>query len=168
MQKAVEIVVRAALARSRAVVRRRLADRLAHVGRAGARVVGADFRAREAAKKLCKGLSGDFAKNIPKRDVERRIAAHFSAGGAKPQIADEVFRNPVDLERIAAEELLRQAFMDVSLDGLGEEEGLAEADDPLRGVHLEPKEIGEFGEADRFERSDLHCRLKSRRRREGL
>ena len=38
--------------------------------------------------------------------------------------------------------------MDVSLDGLGEEEGLAEADDPFRGVHLEPKEIDEFGDAD--------------------
>src|SRR5208283_5907310 len=129
-------------------------DRLAHVGRAGAGVVRADFRAREAAEKLCEGLSGDFAENIPKRDVERGIAAHFGAGGAKPQIADEVFRNPVNLERIAAEQLLREALMDVSLDGLGEEEGFAETDDPLRGVHLEPKEIGEFGEADRFERSD--------------
>ena len=58
--------------------------------------------------------------------------------------------------------------MDVSLDGLGEEEGLAETNDPFRGVHFEPKEIDEFGDAYRFECGDLHIRLKSRRRKEGL
>ena len=58
--------------------------------------------------------------------------------------------------------------MDIGFDGLGEEEGLAEADDPFRSVHLEPEEIGEFGDADRFESGDLHRRLKSRRRKEGL
>ena len=165
IEKAVEIVIRA-VAGGCAVVRGRLADCLAHVRCAGAGVVGADFRARKSAKKLCEGLPGDLPEDIPKRDVERRIAAHFGAGGAKPQIADEVFRNPVDLERIAAKQLLRQAFVDIGLDGLGEKEGFAEADDPFRGVHLEPQQVGEFGDADRFEGGDLHRRLKSRRRRE--
>ena len=58
--------------------------------------------------------------------------------------------------------------MDVGFDRFGEEEGFAEADDPFRGVHLEPKEIDEFGDADRFESGDLHSRLKSRQLREGL
>ena len=61
------------------------------------------FEPREATEKLREGLAGDFAEHIPKRDIERGIAAHFGAGGTKPKIADEVFRNPVDLERIAAD-----------------------------------------------------------------
>ncbi len=160
MQKAVEIVVGALLAAGRAIVRGCLADRLAHIERTCARIVRADFRTGKAAEKLRERLSGDFAENIPKRNVERRIAAHFSSGGAKPQIADEVFRNPVNLERIAAEELLRQAFMDISLDGLGKEKCFAEADNSLRSMHLQPKKIGELGEAYRLESGDPHRRLK--------
>ena len=44
----------------------------------------------------------------------------------------------------------------VGLDGLRHEEGLAEPDEALVGVHAQPEEVGEFLEPDRFEGGDLH------------
>ena len=55
------------------------------------------------------GCPATLPKNIPQRDVDRRIAAHFRAGGAKPEIANEVLPNALDRERIAAEQFLREA-----------------------------------------------------------
>ena len=63
------------------------------------------MRAGEAAEQLRDRLPGHAAEQVPQRDVDRRVAAHFGAGGAEPQVAGQVFRDPVDLQRVAAESL---------------------------------------------------------------
>ena len=67
-------------------------------------------RAEKPPSSCASGWPVDLAEEVPERDVERGIAAHFGAGGAESEIADEVLRNPVDLERIAAEQLRRERF----------------------------------------------------------
>jgi len=62
----------------------------------------------------------------------------------------------VDLQRILAEQVGRDGFVDIRLDGANAEEGFAEADDPLVGVYLDPDDIGELFQPDGFDPGDLH------------
>ncbi len=154
VEERVEVVV--AVLCAQAPIARVLALGGAHVGRAGAGVVGADARPREAAEKLRDRLPRRLAEQVPQRDVERRVAADLGAGGAEPDIEGQVLGDPVDGERIAAEELWRDRLVHIGFNGLRQEERLAEADQPLVRVDAEPQEVGEFFEPDRFDGGDLH------------
>ena len=78
------------------------------------------------------------------------MGAHLDAGQAEAEIERDVAGNGVDAPGIAADQLWRENFVNISLDGGGREKRLAEADEPLAGVNLQPDQIAEFGEPDRL------------------
>ena len=96
------------------------------------------------------GWPVDLAEQVPERDVERRIAAHLGAGRAEAEIADESLAMRSICERIPAEHLRRQRLVDIGLDRLGAEEGLAEAGEPFVGMNPQPQQIGELRERGSF------------------
>ena len=77
-------------------------------------------------------------------------------------VADEVLGDAVDGERVAAEQLRRDRLVDIGLDRLRHEEGLAEPDEALVGVDAQPEEVGELLEPDGFDGGDLHFFLPGR------
>jgi hypothetical protein len=106
-------------------------------------------------------LPGHLAEEVPERDVDRRVAALLGAGRAVADIGRELLGNAVDGERAAAEKLRCRRLVDIGLDRLRREEGLAEANEALIGVDAQPDEVGELVEPDRLDGGDLHCRLIS-------
>ena len=68
----------------------------------------------------------------------------------------DVLGDTVDRERVTADQLRGERLVDVGLDGSGHEKGLAEADDALVGVDLEPENVLELGCRDCFKRRDPH------------
>ena len=76
VQEAVQVVI-GIMAAVEPEVGAALSPGLLDVVAAGAGVVGADRAPGEAAQQLRDGLTDGLAENIPQRDVEGRIAAHF-------------------------------------------------------------------------------------------
>jgi hypothetical protein len=107
-------------------------------------------------------LARRFAEEIPQRDVDRRIAAHFRAAGGKAEIAGQIAGDAIDGERIAADQFGRRRFVNIGFDGAGAHECLAESDKALVRMHAHPKKIGMFVDADGFEFDDLHLRRSPR------
>ena len=62
----------------------------------------------------------------------------------------------VDAQRVLAEQERRRRGVQIGLDLGRAEEGLAEPDQPLVGVHAHPDEVGELAEPHRLEGGDLH------------
>ena len=159
VQEGVEILVRACgLAGGQAPVVGQLADVLAHVAIAGAGVVDADLRARQAAQQLMDRLAGRLAEDVPERDVERGQAAHLGAAAGEADVGvEQRARVPVDRERVLAEQARRRRLVDVGDRGVRPEERLAEADQALVGVHVHPEQIRELVELNGLDRGDLHA-----------
>src|SRR4029079_10238057 len=80
-------------------VARGLTLRTSHVGGTGAGVVRTDLVAREAAKKLGDRLPARFAEDIPKGDVEGRVAACLRPGRPKSNVGRQVPCDAIDGER---------------------------------------------------------------------
>ena len=98
-----------------------------------------------------------LAEKIPKGNVDRGIAARLGTGGAPAEIVARQFGiDALDLERVLAEDLRRDGLMQIGLNSLGPEEGLAEADRPFIGVQQHEDDVAEFLDAQGFERGDLH------------
>jgi hypothetical protein len=106
----------------------RLALSRPHVPGAGARVVGANGTAREAAEELDDRLPRGLPEQIPKCNVEGRVAADFRPRGPEAEIAVEVLRDAVDREGIAPEHLRCDHLVHIGLDRPRHEEGLAETE----------------------------------------
>ena len=62
----------------------------------------------------------------------------------------------LDLERVLADQVGRDGLVQVRLDRLRAEKGLAQSDDALVGVDTHPEDIGELVHPDRLEFRDLH------------
>jgi D-alanyl-D-alanine carboxypeptidase (penicillin-binding protein 5/6) len=73
-------------------------------------------------------------------------------------------------DEVRVEDLLRGVIVQSGNDACivlaealgGSEEGFAEADQTVVGVHPDPQDIGEFAESDRFDRGYLHLAATSR------
>jgi ATP-dependent helicase/DNAse subunit B len=63
---------------------------------------------------------------------------------------------PVHLQRRLAEQQRSHRLMDVRLDRARTEEGLAQTNQPLVRMDMQPEKIREFAEPDRLEACDLH------------
>ena len=106
---------------------------------AGAGVVGADPVVAEAAQQLMDRLAGRLAEEIPERDIDGGEAAHLRAAAAETDIGRaQGVGVLVDPQGILAQKIGRRTLVDIGRDGLGAEEGLAEADQAFVGHHLDP------------------------------
>ena len=124
----------------------------AHIAVAGAGVVGADPVVAEPAQELMDRLARRLAEEIPERDVDGGEPPHLRAAAAEPDIGRaERVGMLVDPQGVLAQQIGRGAFVDIGRDGLGAEEGLAQADQPLVGHHLDPDQIGELRQLDRLD-----------------
>ena len=77
----------------------------------------------------------------------------------------------LDPQRVLPEHLRRERLVDIGMDRLRTEEGLAQADVPGVGVDLDPDDVGKLGQADRFDPGDFHssfCSFCSDRMRQGI
>ena len=77
----------------------------------------------------------------------------------------------LDPQRVLPEHLRRERLVDIGMDRLRTEEGLAETDVPGVGVDLDPDDVGKLGQADRFDLGDFHssfCSFCSDRMRQGI
>jgi len=102
-------------------------------------------------------LSGRLAEQVPECDVDSRGGAHLHPGAGKAEVLVlQRASMPVHLQRGLSEQQRRHRLVDVRLDRAGTEEGLAQPDQPLVGVDMEPEQIGELAEPDRLEARDLH------------
>ena len=116
--------------------------------------------AAEAAQQLMDRLAGRLAEEIPERDIDGGEAAHLRAAAAETDIGRaQGVGVLVDPQGILAQQIGRHAFMDVSRNRIGAEEGLAQADQPFIRMHLHPAKIGELGQLDRFDRRAPSCIL---------
>ncbi len=155
LEKAVQ-VVEPLRGLSDAVVFEALPLVAAHVDRAGAGVVGADRGTREAAEQLRDGLARKLPQDVPKSDVERRVAAHLDAARTEAEIAHEILGDPVDRARVAADQPRRERLVDIGLDRARHEEGFTKPYNPLIGVNLQPEDVLELGGRERLEGCDPH------------
>ena len=154
VHKAVQIVILRAVAD--AVIGGHLAGRFLDVFGARTGVIGANFAAGKAAEQLGYGLTRGLAKQIPQRDVKGRIAPHFRPRRAKAQIPHQISRQSVNFQRVAANHAGGYVFMHMGFHRGRPEKGLAQAHQPLIGMHLQPDQVRPFGHADGFKGCDLH------------
>ena len=98
-----------------------------------------------------RGLAGE----VPERDVDRRGGAHLGAAAARADVAAQRARVPLDQGGILADQVAGDR-MDVRLDRVGEEERLAEPDEPLVGVDEHVHEARELLDAQGVDPRDLH------------
>ena len=63
----------------------------------------------------------------------------------------------LDLRRVLAEQIVGDDVVEVGLDGVGKEERLAEAGQPLVGVEQDVDEIGELVGSDCVDACDPHA-----------
>ena len=155
VEEAFEILIGAALLADMPV-RDLLGAGVADVFVARAGVVGADRVAGPAAERDRDRLADRLAVDVPEREVDRGVAARLDARAAPAEIIVEAGVAGLDLQRVLADQLGRDALMQIGLDRGRAHEGLAEADEPVIGVQAHPDEVAELGEADGFEGGDLH------------
>src|SRR5439155_3445515 len=130
----------------------------AHVAVSGAGVVCADPIAAKTPQQLVNRLAGHLAEEIPERDVDGGETPHLHAAAAEPDIGGtQRMRVLVDAQGVLAQQVGCRALMDVGSDGIGAEEGLAQAYRPLIGMDLDPQKIGELREQYSFDRGDPHA-----------
>ena len=128
-----------------------------NVAVAGTGVVDANPVAAFASEQLIEGHAGGLPHDVPERDVERRGAADLRTGRFESDIVlHELARMLLDPERILAEHLRRERFMDIRMNRLRTEEGLSQPDMPGIGGDLDPDDVGKLGQADRFDLGDFH------------
>ena len=144
-------------------VLRHLGARRPHVPVAGAGVVGADRRAGHPAQEVHHGPPRRLAEEVPERDVEGRVGPGLDSGRARADVIREREPEPVDGRRVPAEEAPGRGLVDVGGDGLGAEEGLAEAHQPLVGVKADEAEVGELAELDCLDGGHAHGTLSRAR-----
>ena len=161
VQERVEVFIRSLRFPVEAPVLRALSAGAAHIAVTGAGVVGAHSSAAGAAENLVQGLVAHLAVQVPEREIERRGGAGFDPGAAPAEIAGEAARQRLDLEGVAAEDAWCHIFVHVGLDALRRIAGFAQPGDALIGVHAQPDEIRELGEAQRFQSDDLHITFAS-------
>ena len=90
-------------------------------------------------------LAADPAEQVPERDVDRREGAALGAGGAGRERSAPA--SGLDPERVLAEQVRGRRLVHPGGDGLGAQERLAEADQPLVGVHADVAEVRELADA---------------------
>ena len=158
VEERVEILVRRlGIAARQPPVQHRLAALVAYVAVAGAGVVGADRVAARAAEHAVERLTGCLAAEVPERDVDRRRGACFGAAAGGADVAAQRVGVQFDPPRILPEQVARGDGVHVRLDRVGEEECLAEPDEPLVGVHEHVEEARELVQPQRVDARDLHA-----------
>jgi hypothetical protein len=124
---------------------------------AGARVVDLDPVPALAPEELVDGLVRRLAPEVPEGDIERRVAAHLDAAGAVADVAVEAPEVVVDPQRVLAEQVGGDRFVDVGLHGPRPEEGFPKADRPLVGVDPQPEQVRELLQPQRLDPGNLHA-----------
>jgi hypothetical protein len=106
---------------------------------------------------LVERLSGRLAEQVPERDVYGRGGAHLHPRAAEAEVLIlQCPSMPVHLQGGLTEQERRHCLMDLRLDRAGTKERLAQADQSLFGMDMEPEQVGELAESDRLETCDLH------------
>ena len=142
VEEGVEVLVGAFVRAFQPPVVRAPVRAAAHIAVAGAGVVGADAVPAEAAEKLVDRLPRRLAEQVPERDVHGRPTPRLGACAGKSDIRSEVPPNALDGAGVAPEQLRRRGLVQIGLDRAGPEKGLAEARQPLVGMHPHPEHIG--------------------------
>ncbi|MNV52401.1 hypothetical protein D3C71_1444900 [compost metagenome] len=154
VQEAVQVII--VLAGRKPVIGRRLPRRLLDIFGARAGIVGADFLARKTAEQLRDRLASHFAENVPERDVEGGIAAHFRTRRTEADIAHQFLRQKIDRQRIAADDTRDDIFVDIAFHRFGPEKGLPQSGNALIGVDQNPEQVAPLGDTHRLQLGDLH------------
>ena len=124
------------------------------VTRAG--VVDTDAVAAFAAQCGVHRQVGGFAKNIPQRNVHRRVAPRLHTRPAPAQVAGDVAVAGLDLQRVGANQLGCRPFVQIGFDRLCTHESFTQPHQAFIGVQAHPEDVGELAEADGFELGDFH------------
>ena len=120
-------------------------DRLGpHVPIARASVVDADILAAGAVQELVYGLAGGLAEEIPESDVDRRIGSRLCPGAGVADVRLQGSRVPVYMLGILSQQIRSSCLVDVVLDRLGIEVGLAQPDQAFVRVQLNEEEVWEL------------------------
>jgi hypothetical protein len=157
MQERIEVLV-LAFGRVEPEVVGALRRQRLHVGRAGARVVDPDLLAHTTAEEIAQRQVGRLPEDVPQRDVDRSAPAHFGAGADEADIADQVRLLRLDITGVFADEPWRNELVDMRFGRSRAVKGLAEADQPLIRLDLDPEKVGKFVNADSLDRRDFHGR----------
>ena len=155
VQKALQVFIRPCPL-PQAPVRTALVDVAADVLVTRASVVHTDLVAALASEGRVHRHASGFAKNIPQRDVHRRVATRFHAGATPAQITGDVTLAGFDGQRVLAHQFGRDPFVQISLDRLRAHEGFAQAHQALVGVQTYPDDVGKLAQSDGFELRDFH------------
>src|SRR5207249_3729369 len=129
----------------------------------GAGVVNPHPLAHRAAQAAIDRQPDALAEEVPQRDVDGGQPARFGADGAKRHALSEGVCVPRHLAWILAEQIGHGDLADVTGRGLGAKERLAQADQTLVRVDLNPEQVGVRGRLQRFDAGDLHGRYASTR-----